>query len=43
MNLKGCKVEDAAGNTFTFKNSRTLQPGDRVMWRACRVGLLVLM
>ena len=33
VNLKGYKVKDAAGNTFTFKNSHTLQPGDYVKLR----------
>jgi hypothetical protein len=36
VNLKGYKVKDAAGNTFTFKNSHTLQPGDQVSLRGGR-------
>ncbi|CAM5514501.1 hypothetical protein STENM223S_03170 [Streptomyces tendae] len=28
VNLKGYKVKDATGNTFTFENSHTLQPGE---------------
>ncbi|MGW7280206.1 lamin tail domain-containing protein [Streptomyces sp. NPDC054844] len=36
VNLKGYKVKDAAGNTFTFKNSHTLQPGDQVSLRGSR-------
>ncbi|MEV7789692.1 lamin tail domain-containing protein [Streptomyces sp. NPDC088106] len=36
VNLKGYKVRDAAGNTFTFKNSHTLQPGDYIHLRGGR-------
>ncbi|QFX79503.1 lamin tail domain-containing protein [Streptomyces sp. SYP-A7193] len=36
VNLKGYKVKDAAGNTFTFKNSHTLQPGDYASLRGGR-------
>lgn len=36
VNLKGYKAKDAAGNTFTFKNSHTLQPGDQVSLRGGR-------
>lgn len=36
VNLKGYKVKDAAGNTFTFRNSHTLQPGDQVSLRGGR-------
>ncbi|GGV85204.1 lamin tail domain-containing protein [Streptomyces massasporeus] len=33
VNLKGYVVKDAAGNTFTFTASHTLQPGDYVKLR----------
>ncbi|WP_338695533.1 lamin tail domain-containing protein [Streptomyces sp. Q6] len=36
INLKGYKVKDAAGNTFTFTNSHSLQPGDYVRLRGGR-------
>ncbi|MFG3320144.1 lamin tail domain-containing protein [Streptomyces sp. NPDC048171] len=36
VNLKGYKVKDAVGNTFTFRNSHTLQPGDLVSLRGGR-------
>ncbi|GHB77152.1 hypothetical protein GCM10010377_79380 [Streptomyces viridiviolaceus] len=36
VNLKGYVVKDAAGNTFTFKASHTLQPGDYVQLRGGR-------
>ncbi|MER6149374.1 lamin tail domain-containing protein [Streptomyces hirsutus] len=36
VNLKGYKVKDAAGNTFTFTNSHTLEPGDYVHLRGGR-------
>jgi hypothetical protein len=36
VNLKGYKVKDAAGNTFTFTKSHTLQPGDYIKLRGGR-------
>ncbi|MFE3515221.1 lamin tail domain-containing protein [Streptomyces sp. NPDC059166] len=36
VNLKGYKVRDAVGNTFTFTNSHTLQPGDYAALRGGR-------
>ncbi|MFI6940937.1 lamin tail domain-containing protein [Streptomyces sp. NPDC050418] len=33
VNLRGYSVEDAAGNTFTFTRSHTLQPGDYIRLR----------
>ncbi|MFC8672336.1 lamin tail domain-containing protein [Streptomyces griseorubiginosus] len=33
VNLKGYVVKDAAGNTFTFTRSHSLQPGDYVKLR----------
>ncbi|MFE9912495.1 lamin tail domain-containing protein [Streptomyces clavifer] len=36
VNLKGYVVKDAAGNTFTFTASHSLQPGDYVKLRGAR-------
>ncbi|MFE6357577.1 lamin tail domain-containing protein [Streptomyces rochei] len=36
VNLKGYKVKDAAGNSFTFTKNHTLQPGDQVSLRGGR-------
>ncbi|MFE9913081.1 lamin tail domain-containing protein [Streptomyces clavifer] len=36
VNLKGYVVKDAAGNTFTFTTSHSLQPGDYVKLRGAR-------
>lgn len=36
VNLKGYVVKDAAGNTFTFKTTHNLQPGDYIKLRGNR-------